>query len=629
MFGGRSKNCTKKKLLYKSHKVVPYCPRCETPLSTHEVAQGYQEVTEDAITVQFKEKDGERLFLAWTTTPWTLPGNIALAVHPQQEYAVVLHKGKQFVLGREAVEKYFSEDYEIKQTLQGEELVGINYEPLFTHFKGKLDLPAWKIIPASYVTAEEGTGIVHQAPAFGEEDYTTVKQQGMAFIQPIDLQGKYTSDVPEFEGQFVKQAEKAIIARLKEQSQLFQVTAHRHTYPFCWRCKTPLLYNAIDSWFIKVTGAKEQILQYNEKINWFPHTIKHGRFGEWLRNVKDWALSRNKFWGTPLPIWHCEACDEYKVIGSIDELKEQAVSLPDKLDLHKPAIDEVRLKCSCGGTAMRVSEVIDCWYDSGAAPFAQYHYPFENKALFEKAFPYDFIAEATDQTRGWFYTLHILGTLLFDSPAYKNVVCAGLLVDEKGEKMSKTKGNMILPLDAFQRIGVDAVRMQFLTTAPGAQKPFGYEQVREKVQPLLTILWNCARFALPHLQQTAGEATLQQEDAWILSRVHHLTKTVTENLEQHEYAVCFFACKHFIEQDFSKWYIKLIRDRAQENDGAVASTLRSVFHTLLRLLAPMIPYVTEYLWQELALGEKSVHEERSWPAAGEQDASLEEAMLFC
>ncbi len=495
----------KKGLLYEDFKVLPYCPRCETPLSSHEVALGYEEVTEPAITTMFQLKESpNRYLLAWTTTPWTTPGNVALAVHPDITYVVVedsAYPGKQFILARDLVPKHFSNPV-IVEEMQGSSLEGKEYVPMFDYFVDKLDKPAWVITLADFVTTEEGTGIVHQAPAFGEEDYENCRKHGLAFVQPVAENGTFTKDIEDFAGLFVKDADALIIERLEKDGTLFSRENYTHTYPFCWRCSTPLLYYALKSWFIAVSKYKQRLIELNEKIAWYPDHIKHGRFGDWLANVKDWALSRNKFWGTPLPIWKCNnsGCSEEVVIGSIKELKEKAVELPKnaELDLHKPFIDSVKLKCvKCKGEMGRVPYVIDCWYDSGAATFAQFHYPFGkgSEELFEKNFPYGFVAEAIDQTRGWFYTLHVLGTLLFDGLAYKSVVCAGHVVDENGEKMSKSKGNVLNPWEVFDKVGVDAVRLQFCSTSPEAPKRFSYGIVNENVMPFLTVLWNSCYFA--------------------------------------------------------------------------------------------------------------------------------------
>src|SRR3989338_4274371 len=619
------KELYQKGLLYEEHKVVPYCPRCETPISSHEVALGYNDVTEETVTTKFRLKEKEQYLLGWTTTPWTTPSNIALAVGKDITYAVVEEKGTQYILAKEAIPRYFSEQV-IIQEMTGEELVGKEYVPLFDYFVGKLDKPAWKIIATDFVNTGEGTGIVHQAPAFGEEDYDAVKKAGMAFVQPVDESGKFTKDVPEFEGRFVKDCDGEIIKRLYRDNALFRRDKYTHSYPFCWRCSTPLLYYALKSWFVKVTAYKEKLIEFNQRIEWYPDTIKNGRFGDWLNNVKVWALSRNKFWGTPLPIWECEGCRHITVIGSLDELEAAADKELKELDLHKPAVDNVTLVCECGKKMVRVPYVIDTWYDSGSAAFAQFHYPFENKELFKKFFPYSFITEAVDQTRGWFYTLHVLGILLFDSNAYKSCVVGGLVVDEKGEKMSKSKGNILDPIAVFDKIGVDAVRLQFCTSSADNDKRFGYELVRESVTPFITTLWNVCVFynGLIGIKEQSISG-LKTADKWIISRTNSLVKTFSSEFEANNYHRCFEEIKQFTMEDLSRWYIRLVRGRT---DDAVAYTLNYVIAVLAKLLAPFTPYLSEFIYLNLIEEEaksESVHLAK-WPRAEKIDAELEKWM---
>ncbi|MFH1182424.1 MAG: isoleucine--tRNA ligase [Candidatus Woesearchaeota archaeon] len=614
-----------KRLLYEDHKVLPYCPRCGTSLSSHEVALGYNDVTETAITIAFRLKDQDRYMLAWTTTPWTLPGNVALAVSKDMNYVVVEEAGKQYILAKSAVERYFK-DAVIIQELSGEDLIGKEYVPLFDFYTGKVDKKAWVVVDADFVTADEGTGIVHQAPAFGEEDFDNCKKQDIAFVQPLNEEGLFTKEAEDFEGLAAKEADPKIIARLEADGCLFRAALHTHSYPFCWRCDTPLIYYALKSWFVKVRSYKQQLLENNEKIQWYPDHIKHGRFGNWLEGVKDWALSRSKFWGTPLPIWRC-SCGSERMIGSIRELKEHAISLPQKLDLHRPMIDEIKLKCFCGKEMTRVPEVIDCWYDSGSACFAQFHYPFENEDMFRKSFPYDFISEAIDQTRGWFYTLHVLGTLLFGSNAYKSVVCAGHVVDEKGEKMSKSKGNILNPWDVFEKVGVDSVRLQFCSTDPGNAKRFGYESINENIKPFLVVLWNSCRYVAQVLENSEIDGkNLAKEDLWLVSRTNSLVKKVTESLDRNDYHICTQEIKNFVNEDLSRWYIKLVRQRVAEKDPTAAYTLRYAVDAIARLLAPFTPYLSEEIYHKVLKGEKeSVHLE-SWPEKGEINEELETKM---
>ncbi len=597
-----------KKMLYLGHKVVPFCPRCETSLSSHEVALGYQDITEDTVTVKFKLKGKDnQYFLSWTTTPWTLPSNLALAVHPDIDYAVIRVKDKEYILAKELIEKYF-ESSKIIKVMKGSRLKDMEYEPIFPYFKELKN--AFKVILADFVTTTEGTGIVHMAPAFGEDDYEVCKKNKIAFVQPITEDGRFTSRVRDFANLFVKEADPKIIESLDNKKILLKKEKYTHTYPFCWRCNTPLIYYAMLSWFIKVSSIHDQLLKNNEKINWYPSHIKEGRFGNWLEGAKDWALSRKKFWGTPLPIWQCPKCKHEIVIGSIKELKEKSNNHSEKIDLHKPHIDEIKIKCDkCDGVMSRVPDVIDCWYDSGSAPFAQYHYPFENKEMFKKAFPYDFIAEALDQTRGWFYTLHVLGTILFESNAYKNVVCAGLLVDEKGEKMSKSKGNIVNPWDMFEQIGVDAVRLQFCTTEPGEEKRFSIGLVKESIMPFFRILWNVYVYT-SSLKQKPSSANLSIEDKWLISKTNTLIKEITESLEKHNYNTCTSKFIQFLNEDISRTYIQLIRDRAESPQ--VVYTLRNALENLLKLMAPFTPYISDYLSIKLFNIKKSIHLQ-SWP----------------
>ena len=603
-----------KKMLYLGHKVVPFCQRCETPLSSHEVALGYQDVTEDTVTVKFKVKGKDNQYvLSWTTTPWTLPSNLALAVHPDIDYAIVRVKDKEYILAKELVEKYF-EGSKIIKVMKGSRLKDMEYEPIFPYFKELKN--AFKVILADFVTTTEGTGIVHMAPAFGEDDYEVCKKNKIAFVQPITEDGKFTSKVRDFANLFVKEADPKIIDYLEQKGILLKKEKYTHTYPFCWRCNTPLIYYAMLSWFIKVSSIRDQLLKNNEKINWYPSHIKEGRFGNWLEGAKDWALSRKKFWGTPLPIWQCPKCKHEIAIGSIKELKEKSANHSEKIDLHKPYIDEIKIKCDkCDGVMSRVPDVIDCWYDSGSAPFAQYHYPFENKEMFKKAFPYDFIAEALDQTRGWFYTLHVLGTILFESNTYKNVVCAGLLVDERGEKMSKSKGNIVNPWDMFEQLGVDAVRLQFCTTEPGAEKRFSIGLVKESIMPFFRILWNVYVYT-SSLKQKPDSKNLSIEDKWLISKTDTLIKEVTESLEKHNYHTCTSKFIQFLNEDISRTYIQLIRDRAESPQ--VVYTLRYALENLLKLMAPFTPYMSDYLSIKLFNIKKSIHLQ-SWP---KQDAKM-------
>jgi len=623
-----------KKLLYEDHKVVPFCPRCETPLSSHEVAQGYERIKEESVYIKFRVKSTDpewknTSLLVWTTTPWTLPSNVALAVNPDIEYVCVpdpQEKGHWLVLGKINFEKLLEKGFfpESHKNLEGSkidvffgrEMIGLKYEPLFPYFS---KLNAFVIIGGDFVAIDEGTGLVHMAPAFGEVDYDACKANKLPFVQPIDETGRFTEEVPEYAGKFIKSTDREITERLEKENKLFKIMKYEHDYPFCWRCGSPLMYYAIKSWFIKVTACKNRLVKLNEKINWVPKHIKEGRFGEWLDNVKDWALSRKKFWGTPLPVWRCK-CGNEEVIGSIEELKKKsAKKISDKeIDLHKPWIDNVKLKCKCGKEMSRVPDVIDCWYDSGSASFAQFHYPFENKEIFKKRFPYDFIAEAIDQTRGWFYTLHVLSTMLFDDVAYENVICAGHTVDEKGEKMSKSKGNVLNPDSVMDTIGVDATRMQFCITDIGDIKRFGVNMARESVLPFLNVLWNTYQY---YTLLNPGESGKQMaEDKWILSKLNSTIKCATENLESYHIEKALLPVMDFVSNDFSRTYIKIVRER---NDKNVKKICGEVLDTVSKLLAPYAPNITEAIHKEF--GKNSVHL-CGWPKADEKaiDKKLED-----
>ena len=594
------KELYKKNLLYEGFKVVPFCPRCGTPLSSHEVSQGYKDVKDESVYIAFKLKQKGEYILAWTTTPWTLPGNVALVVGPKIDYVKVqLADGDKLIVGKDKLDVLHGK-YKIIEKMKGKDLVGLEYEPLF-NIKELQNENSHKVMAADFVTTEDGTGVVHTAGMYGEDDYDVCKKHNLPLVHTVEQDGKFNKLVPQFEGKFVKSADKDIIEDLKKRHLLFKTETITHTYPFCWRCDSPLIYYAIDSWFIAVTKIKNKMIKNNQKINWSPKHIKEGRFGKWLDNIKDWNLSRFKFWGTPLPVWRCE-CGEEKIIGSVKELQENSIKKFKEYDLHRPWIDKIKLKCKCGKEMTRIPDLIDVWYDSGSASFAQFHYPFENKKEFEKRFPYDFISEAIDQTRGWFYTLHAISTMLFDKPAYKNVICAGLLVDEKGEKMSKSKGNVIKPNEMIDRVGVDAVRLQMCTSDPGNQKRFSEGLVREAVLPFLNVLSNCKTF---YLQANSVKNKLQIEDKWILSKLNSLIKELTENLEKYEIDKALLKLMDFVVNDFSRAYIKMTRDREDTKE-----ILGEVLHKVSLLLAPYAPYISEYVYQDFS--KESVHLS-SWP----------------
>ncbi|MEK6819875.1 MAG: isoleucine--tRNA ligase [Nanoarchaeota archaeon] len=596
------KELYKKEMLYEDFKVVPFCPRCETPLSSHEVALGYKDVKEDSVYVAFKIKNKQDEFiLAWTTTPWTSPGNVALAVGEKINYVKVkLQDGRKLILARERL-SVIKDEYKIVEEMKGKNLVGIEYEPLYD-IKELQNKNSHKVVLGDFVTTEDGTGIVHTAVMYGEDDYNLGKELDLPRVHTVGQDGKFLENVPRFNGIFVKSAEDKIIQDLKERKHIYKVEKVEHSYPFCWRCSTPLLYYAINSWFIRVSEFRDKLVKENKKINWVPETIRDGRFGNWLEGAKDWALSRFKFWGTPLPIWKC-SCGNEEIIGSIEELKKKATKKIGDIDLHKPQIDDVKLKClKCKKEMSRVSDVIDCWYDSGSASFAQYHYPFENKKIFEKSFPYIYIAEAIDQTRGWFYTLHVLGVLLFGKSAYKNVICAGHVVDEKGEKMSKSKGNVLNPNEMIEQSGVDSIRLQFCTTAPGEQKRFSFNLMKESVIPFLTILYNCNNY---YHQLINKKCKMQIEDKWILSRLNSTILEVTSELERFSIDSAFRKIQNFVVNDFSRGYIKITRDR-DDNKEIVGEVLEKIS----LLLAPFAPYISEFVYQNFS--RNSVHLS-NWP----------------
>ncbi|MBT4165554.1 isoleucine--tRNA ligase [archaeon] len=587
-----------KKLLYKGFKVVPYCPRCGTPLSSHEVSQGYKDVKEDSVYIAFKLKQKPEYILAWTTTPWTLPGNVALAVGKDLDYVKVeLPDKDKLILGKEKLD-LIQGDYKIIEKLKGKDLLGLEYEPLF-NIKELQNENSHKIIKADFVTTEEGTGVVHTAGMYGEDDYEVCKENNIPLVHTVGEDGKFNELVPQWQGKFVKGAEQEIIEDLKQRHLLFKKEKFSHTYPFCWRCDSPLLYYAVDSWFIAVTKLKKEMINANKKITWNPEHIKEGRFGKWLENIKDWSLSRFKFWGTPLPIWECsEECGEQKIIGSVQELKENATKPFKEYDLHRPWVDKIKIKCKCGKEMTRVKDLIDVWYDSGSASFAQFHYPFENKKEFNRRFSYDYISEAIDQTRGWFYTLHAIGTMLFNKPTYKNVICAGHIVDDKGEKMSKTKGNIIKPNDIIEKTGVDAVRLQFCTSDTGNFKRFSQESMKESVLPFLSVLENCYKFYLQKENKKLQEPKI--EDKWILSKLNNLIINTEKSLDTYEIHKPFQEILDFTINDFSRTYIKMTRDRDDNKE-----ILKQILETLSLILAPFAPYISEYIYSEF--NKDSVH----------------------
>ncbi len=602
-----------KKLLYKGHKIMPYCPRCGTSLSSHEVAQGYKDVKEASLIAKFivKGKTNEYI-LAWTTTPWTLPSNVALCVNPSETYVKIKVENETYILAEALLESVIKSEYEIIEKYIGTDLCGLEYEPLFTF--AKPDRKAYFVVADNYVTMSDGTGIVHIAPAFGEDDSRVGKENDLPFVNLVNPQGKFVDAVEPWKGMFVKDVDKLVIRDLRDRGQLFEVIDFEHSYPFCWRCDTPLLYYACDTWFIKMSAVRDRLLANNETVNWMPDNIKHGRFGNFLENVIDWGLSRSRYWGTPLPIWQCE-CGHHECIGSIEELKAKGIDVPDDIELHKPYVDNVYLKCEkCGGKMKRVSDVIDCWFDSGSMPFAQWHYPFENKEMFEQNFPADFISEAIDQTRGWFYTLIAISTLLFDKSPYKNVIVLGHVQDRDGRKMSKHIGNVVNPWDVLNKQGSDAVRWYFYSnSAPWLPNRFHDEAVSESQRKFLGTLWNTYAFYVLYAdidkfdptKYTLDKSKLTLLDKWILSKLNGVIRTVDEYLENYKVTEATRVIQEFTDE-LSNWYVRRSRERfwaSELTDDKICAymTLYTVLTEFSKVCAPFIPFMTEMIYRNLVL----------------------------
>ncbi len=600
-----------KGLLYKGHKIVPYCPRCGTALSSHEVAQGYKDVKETSIFVRFKVKDEDAYFLAWTTTPWTLPSNVALCVNPAETYVKAESKdGDVYYLAHSLCEQLLGEDARIIEKFTGKELEHKEYEPLFPY--ATTDKKGWYITCADYVTLTDGSGIVHIAPAFGEDDYAVGQKYDLPFVQLVKTDGSFHESTP-WAGTQAKAADPQIIADLDARGLLFAQLDYEHNYPFCWRCDTPLLYYARESWFIKMTAVKENLIANNRSVNWMPENIKEGRMGNFIENVIDWGISRERYWGTPLPIWVCN-CGHKHAIGSREELRQMAdVSVPEDLELHKPFIDKITLKCpECGGSMQRVTEVIDCWYDSGSMPFAQWHYPFENKEAFHSHFPANFISEAVDQTRGWFYTLLAISTAVFEQPSFENCIVLGHVQDKDGQKMSKHKGNVVDPWAALDKQGADAVRWYFYAgSAPWLPSRYYDDAVSEYQRKFMGTLWNTYAFYTLYAeidkfdptQHTLDKAHLNIMDKWVLSRLNSLVKTVCKDLDEYKITEPARAINEFVDE-LSNWYIRRGRERywgSSMSDDKVAAymTLYTVLETLSRLIAPFVPFMAESIYQNL------------------------------
>ncbi len=611
------KQIWEKGLLYKGFKIVPYCPRCGTPLSSHEVAQGYKDVKERSAIAKFKVKGEDAYILAWTTTPWTLPSNVALCVHPDETYVKVQMKedGTVYYMAEALCNTVLGEGtYEVKESFTGKDLEYKEYEPLFDcagEICAKQRKKAYFVVCDTYVTLTDGTGVVHIAPAFGEDDSKVGRKYDLPFVQLVDAKGEMTKETP-WPGTFCKKADPLVLKDLEERGLLFSAPNFEHSYPHCWRCDTPLIYYARESWFIKMTAVKDDLIRNNNTINWIPESIGKGRFGDWLENVQDWGVSRNRYWGTPLNIWECE-CGCQHSIGSIEELKSMSDNCPDDIELHRPFIDAVTIRCpKCGKEMHRVPEVIDCWFDSGSMPFAQHHYPFENQDLFEQQFPADFISEAVDQTRGWFYSLLAISTLLFNKAPYKNVIVLGHVQDENGQKMSKSKGNAVDPFEALSTYGADAIRWYFyINSAPWLPNRFHGKAVMEGQRKFMGTLWNTYAFFVLYANIDSFDATkysleydkLPVMDKWLLSKLNTLIKEVDDNLGNYRIPEAARALQDFVD-DMSNWYVRRSRERfwakGMEQDKINAyMTLYTALVTVSKVAAPMIPFMCEDIYQNL------------------------------
>ncbi|MFR2788196.1 MAG: isoleucine--tRNA ligase [Clostridia bacterium] len=644
-----------KGLLYEGHKVMPYCPRCGTALSSHEVAQGYKDVKDLTCIAKFKVVGEENTYiLAWTTTPWTLPSNLALCVNKAYEYVEIKAnigtdeepKYENYILAKDLLESVLRETpYDIIKTFKGEELLGVKYEQLIPF--GKVEGKAFEVIHGDYVTLTDGTGIVHIAPAYGEDDSLVAKQNGITFINLVDKEGKFVEEVEPWAGRFVRDCNEDICKWLANENKLFSKEKHLHSYPHCWRCDTPLLYYPKESWFVAMSKLRDNLVENNSKVNWYPETIKTGRFGKFLENVIDWGISRDRYWGTPLPIWTCEDenCGHRECIGSIEELKEKGIDVPEDIELHKPYIDAVDLKCpKCGKKMHRAKEVIDCWFDSGSMPFAQWHYPFENKEMFENNFPAGFISEAIDQTRGWFYTLTAVGTALFNKTPFENCVVLGHVLDEKGQKMSKSKGNGVNPMELLNTVGADATRWHFYTcSSPWLPTRLSIDNVKETQRGFLSTLWNVYSFYVLYAEIDQFNPLKYKDfkitnimDKWIISKLNTLVKEVDNKLENYDITGAAIKIEEFTDE-LSNWYVRRNRERfwSQElNDEKIGAyvTLYNVLTTLIKVSAPFVPFITDEIYQNLVINLdnnalESVHL-CEWPEVDETviDKNLEAEM---
>jgi isoleucyl-tRNA synthetase len=634
----------KKDLIYQGHKILPYCPRCETPLSSHEVSQGYKNVDDPSIFVKAKIKDQDNtFFLVWTTTPWTLLSNVALALNPDITYVKVKHNDQYLILAEDRLDALQGE-YDIVEKYKGSDLADIDYEPFFDYVQP--EKRAYYTVLGEFVTTTDGSGIVHMAPAFGEDDYQLGLKYDLPVVQLVDKSGQFTPEVTPWAGIFVKKADPEIIIDLKKRDVLYRKQKITHSYPHCWRCTTPLLYYARKSWYIQTTRIKDRLIANNNQINWYPKEVGEGRFGEWLENNIDWSLSRDRFWGTPLPIWRCQDCDHQDAIGSIEELKERGQDVPDDVDLHKPYVDDIFLSCDkCGGQMKRVPEVIDVWFDSGSMPVAQWHYPFENKEIFERSFPADFISEGVDQTRGWFYSLLAISTMLFDKPAYKSCLSLELILDKEGLKMSKSRGNAVAPFEFLDNQGADALRWYLLTVSPPwVPTRFDPEGVIEVVRKFLGTLTNTYSFFamyanIDQYEYKADQRIPVQErselDRWLCSTCSSLTQHVNDSLEKMDLTRATRAISNFVLEDLSNWYVRRSRRRFWKSEMghdklSAYQTLYESLVTICKLMAPFAPFVSEALFRNLAARDQddttSVHLER-FPEVGEAPLEYRDELL--
>lgn len=646
------KNFWEKGLLYKGYKVVPYCPRCGTPLSDHEVALGYDEATDPSVFVRLPLVDAPGTsLLVWTTTPWTLPANVAVAAHPEVEYVTVeraLPEGgtERLILAEALLEKVFrGEEVKVVDRFKGKKLKGKKYHPLFTFIPP--DKPAHYVVLGDFVTTEDGTGLVHMAPAFGAEDMQAAQEFDLPVVMTVAPDGTFLSQVRPWSGVFVKDADPAITEDLRARGLLFRAETYTHTYPFCWRCHTPMLYYARESWYIRTSQFKDRLVELNRRIHWVPEHIKEGRFGNWLANNIDWALSRERYWGTPLPVWECEACRHRECVGSVAELSEKSGRDLSGMDMHRPHVDAVTFACAaCGGTMRRVPDLIDVWFDSGSMPVAQWHYPFENQDMFERQFPADFICEAVDQTRGWFYTLHAISTMLFDQECFRNVICLGLILDGEGRKMSKSLGNIADPWEAIRAHGADALRWYLYTASPpGNERRYSSELVGEVVRNFTLTLWNVYSFFVTYANldrwQPDGQNAVPAYtslDKWLLSSLNTLARDVTEAYEHYDVPGATRPLETFVE-NLSTWYLRRSRRRFWKSESdtdkqAAYSTLYTALVTLAKLLAPAMPFLAEELYQNLVrsvdpTAPESVHLAQ-WPEIDESliDETLNREMAL-